>query len=296
MLSDSEEEFMVVICGGQVIGTEGAENADCFSLHDQSTSSLSMPRVGAASLAIDGGRSLWVTGGISETSSAGDLFPTEIVAHQQDASSQAGALMPIHTLSHHCLEKINANTALLIGGENQYTGVDAMTWFYELSTTAKSTVGPPLIQARSRHACGVLRDKAMPDTFVRKIVVVAGGKVGDDTLTDSVEILILDDNHSPPSWELSAEPMLAKIGNAASATTSDQLQMFVIGGTESLSNFDEESTSIFVLQCSGGACNHWTRLQFEMRIPVAQGLAFMIESFPTEGRAVLIETQSIEGN
>ncbi len=278
-----EKGSYLVICGGRAVGTE-AENDRCFSLHDQTTSDLSMARLGAASLAIDSGRSLWITGGYSKTT--GDLFATEVLEHHQVSVSKPGPFLPIQALRHHCLEKIDASTALLIGGENYHTGVAALTWYYELDKDASSIVGPQLNHARSRHACGVLKDQTMPNSAM-KIVVAAGGKVQDSTWTDSVEILVLDDdnNQAPSSWKLAAEPMPVQLGNAASAVTSDQLQMFLIGGSHQHYNNDEGSTSIFVLECSGRTCDSWTTMQLNLRAPSLKGLAFILPSYPLEGRA-----------
>ncbi len=285
----SNGDFIIVICGGHVVGTEDHENSNCFSLHDQTKSDLSIARIGAASLAIENGRSLWLTGGYSATSNNNDLLATEVVAHKQDASSEPGSLLPIHSLSQHCLEKINTNTALLIGGENYHIGVDGMSWFYKLNSTARSWLGPQLNIARSRHACGVLRDKTMPNSSAVRLVVAAGGQVDDNTVTDSVEVLFLEDegdiHNSEPSWMLSSEPMPVKTASAATATTSDQLHMFVIGGTSSLVDFEMGSTSIFVLSCSGETCRTWSKLQLDLRNPIAKGLAFMIPSYAMEGRA-----------
>ncbi len=271
-------DFNAIICGGQAINLEEVkDNSKCFSLRDGQpiAKELSSARIGAATLSLANGKLLWVTGGVNSDPSS-NLLATEFVTHLDESIPDSGSLLlPIHTLSHHCIVAIDATTSIIIGGENQQSGVDAMTWYYEWSNeTARSHLGPSLNFARSKHTCAVLKD---PVSATRRLVVAAGGKVGldedgRDVLTDSVEILVLDDIDDEKTWQLTTKPMPEKIANAASAMTADQLQMLVFGGTTDI--LDEGSASVFVLECSDGSCNSWTKLDLELRAPSANGLAF----------------------
>ncbi len=258
IILDQHGDQQVIVCGGRDL-TTGQENLQCFNLHDRSTSDLGLPRNGAATLTADYGKSLWVTGGSSD----GDdllLSSTEYVSHQSQ-SRLVGPLLPtIHGLKHHCLVKVNAETALMIGGENHEGGHDAMTWFYRMSSRTEDEIvmeGPSLNQARSMHVCGVLRDKTLPDDSTKRIVVVAGGKTTDWLGTvETLEIANYLEADSPQSFEQSLWTMtdeLPLLGNPSGATTSDQLQLFVIGhdGTTS-------TTIVYVIECSYLKCSSRT--------------------------------------
>ncbi len=294
-----QEEIHVVICGGQEVSST-EDNVKCISLSDPITkwSDLISARIGAASLPIDNGQALWVTGGFNSDNSL-MMLVTELVAKE---SNQQGPLLPLQPVKHHCLEKISASRAILVGGENHYIGVEQTTWFYDLNRTAEVTFGPLLSYARSRHVCGVLKDKMQPDSSSMRIVIAAGGMTNDNVLTDSVEILIIEDKDSDIEssvWQRSAEQMPIKVANAASATTSDQLRMFVVGGTTTNDPAEEALTSIFSLECHDGTCNQWTRLDLDLETP-AKGLAFIIPTIPMEGRladtdSLLSDTESSEG-
>ncbi len=129
------KDLAAVVCGGQVMlaDSNNVENRKCIILNsnqDQNqlptaSLSLNLARVGAVSLVLDNGKSLWVTGGFNENSY---LLNTEFVTFPGDISNNAsingGEVANEHgpsflksNLFYHCLVKIGSEMAILIGGE-----------------------------------------------------------------------------------------------------------------------------------------------------------------------------------
>ncbi len=282
--AESGDDFMIVVCGGQ----ETMEDcSSCFSLgnpYSRVFGSLFVPRVNAASLIIDNGKSLWVTGGKDEVS---PLTSSEYIQLQQDSGlvsfSERQALP--YSRQGHCLAKIGATIAILTGGlgHNSNFSLDFKTWTVNISMM-EWREKPRLNIGRSGHVCSVLRDLSLPDMV---IAIVAGGRITENNfaLTDSVEMLTAENEeqfHTSMQmiWEFG--PSLPKeTSDSASATTANQEKMFVIGGIDK--DGDVGSTFIYGLQCASLQCQ-WTKLDLELSAPSSNGLAFMLPTIPMADR------------
>ncbi len=132
-------EQVAAICAGQfAVGGDTIPNDRCMILHDQDSDmsgflsiSLNMFRMGAASLVIDDGRTIWITGGFSSSNSAGDVMSdqsvitTEFVSFETSnfSTNGMGPLLPV-PLAHHCLERITPKVAILVGGQSTDTDIE----------------------------------------------------------------------------------------------------------------------------------------------------------------------------
>ncbi len=123
---------------------------------------------------------------------------------------------------------------------------------------------------RSGHVCGALKYGTNGD----KTIIVAGGKIDHNLLTDSVETLSVADNdrHFADAWTTGPKMPLA-ISYAAGATTPNQLAMFVFGG---INNHGEGTRNVFRIQCSGFLQCHWTEMGQELGRNFAKGLALVL--------------------
>ena len=92
-------------------------------------------------------------------------------------------------ISRHCMVVLNDLTLMVIGGWVGSITASTDTWFHDLQTQTWYP-GPPLIQGRSSHSCGVIRDTNYQETGVTKsIVVVTGGINFQGVAEDHTEIL-----------------------------------------------------------------------------------------------------------
>ncbi len=289
----------IVICGGTEVESS-AENQMCFSHGDShvhklaQTGALRETRIGAASLVIDNGTTLWITGGHN---SKNRLQTTETVTMDPKTTGLVVALglnLP-KTLSYHCLTKVSDGLAFLTGGEKyevtDQTGEDlevyseGLSWsinFNTMSWTTESQMEIP----RSRHSCGALKDSMSSDSS-RKVIVVAGGETkqyGEQEVLQSVELLVIEDKasfmvSSRQGLEWAQGPYLpAPILDAASVVTADQLKMYVIGGStyvQGIAEFQPLAT-IYEFHCSDLQCE-WKQV-YEMRRSMTGGLAFFMPS------------------
>ena len=111
-----------------------------------------------------GEESLFITGG-----SEYDDATTEYI--HLNGSEDIGPDMPM-PLDNHCLVKINATTAMLIGGYVFKTRSHVNnTYFYDIPTRTWSE-GPGINVVRTHAACGIVRDSEDGTLMV----VVAGGR------------------------------------------------------------------------------------------------------------------------
>ena len=89
-----------------------------FQLSAGGTGSLNTQRLGAASVVVDGGRTLWVTSG----SGQGTSEFVSLSKNPDIISLPTNGLGPAFSLTDHCLEKISPGVAVLIGGKNSESG------------------------------------------------------------------------------------------------------------------------------------------------------------------------------
>ncbi len=148
--------------------------------------------------------------------------------------------------------------------------MSAMAWKQQSNLTAE----------RFRHTCGVLKNK----DETKLIVVAAGGVNMQKTTIDSVDILSVTQGISnalqfEQGWQ-EGQNLPMPLRDAASASTSGQKQLFLIGGTQ-----DNNDISNFVLRldCSEyivmDDCS-WTVMDYELKTPSTQGLALELPQAP----------------
>ena len=162
----------VILCGGYDNSYYYAD--ECYSLTSENptlVTHMSVWRMGAASIDhID--NTLWVTGG----SNGGYLASTEYV---KLTGTMPGPDLPM-ALRYHAMVAINNTCSMVIGGEDQNLVYSASTFYYD-HNEGEWTTGPSLMQARYRHAAGIVTDEVTDENFV----AVTGGYL----YLDSTEIL-----------------------------------------------------------------------------------------------------------
>ena len=160
-------ENTVMICGGNEASDE------CYSLSSGKralVTHLSVGRIEAASIVIND-NTLWVTGGVGGSAY---LSSTEYVTI---TGTILGPDMPM-ACSLHTMVAINSTCSMVIGGY----GASALSFFFD-HNEGEWTTGPSLIQARFRHAAGIVTDEVTDEQFV----AVTGGVYDGDL--DSTGIL-----------------------------------------------------------------------------------------------------------
>ncbi len=139
---------------------------------------------------------------------------------------------------------------------------------------------PDLGTARVEHACGVLRHGN------DRMIVVAGGLDSHNTKLDKVEtLLVTTDTDSvlqfANDWEY-GPTLPAALSGTASATTSDQKALYIIGGVM----INEDSRSVLKFHCYDIVDQHcsWTAVDYELKAPSAKGLALIMPLIPMSSR------------
>ena len=268
------------------------EKDGCFYLPSTSPNkwfqldqTLSQRRYGAASIVIDNGKTLWITGG---KSSQGYLKSTEFVTLKDDStdlnpsssfSIQPGPDLPIAT-AHHLLIKLNSTTAMLIGGDNasspdwpdyQKDGLNYLhlksTYFLDIPRVVESTKatvssvrGPDFQQPSSSLMAGVLNDPADGN---RRMVVLVG------EIYNKTEFLMLD--QLDQGWTPGPDKPKA-VGSSAGVTTPDGKSFLVIGGSNNRMTTDPY---IYQLQHQNG-CWKWSQLEQKLRVPRQNHIALVV--------------------
>ena len=173
-----------VICGGYDYDTYELSNK-CYKLDEtkQYTEFATMlkPRMYAGIIPLED--KVWITGGEDEIGT--ELKTTEFIL--ASGNSTPGPDLPIPQ-EKHAMAKVDLSISMIIGGysyENDLTY--DKTWYFE-HYTEKFTDGPRLLEERSDHTAGVIKDSVFTD---EKRVVVVGGFNSGSTLK-SVEWLVSD--------------------------------------------------------------------------------------------------------
>ncbi len=140
--------------------------------------------------------------------------------------------------------------------------MSSLTWYRQASLDA----------ARYRHSCGVIRfgdgDKM--------VVVAAGGIHLGYTILKKVELLVVNETtHFADYWVLGPNSPFP-IVDAASATTSDQTGLFLIGGTADNINLNTVLRFWCLVDDIYGCV--WTKVYHELKRPGAQGLALVMKA------------------
>ena len=153
----------IIICGGYSDGYEG----QCYSLTSEKAMKvqpMSIERMFASSIVLNDNK-LWVTGGYD----SGILASTDYVTV---TGSIHGPDLPM-SLYRHAIVAINSTFSMVIAGfSNDFS---ASTFYYD-HNEGEWTTGPSLMQARYRHAAGIVTDEVTDENFV----AVTGG-YGDST-------------------------------------------------------------------------------------------------------------------
>ncbi len=250
----SIDKPLPVICGG------GTDNADkCFGLTDNfgidSNASMNSARIGAASLVVDNGKSLWVTGGYNSESPA--LSTTELVTANLTSdivvSSHVSHRLPTE-LKHHCLVGIGPEHALMIGGQDKNDINKGESWLYHLPSSVFAIMKHPLGTARSNHACGVLKLYRNATEEVAHVVIAAGGLIKQGLPTASVEMLVLltvgngEDVNTMTAAPWNPGPSMPKSAPGLGIANADNNKLIVVTG--SLDNGIDNDNLVFVFQCN----------------------------------------------
>ncbi len=131
---------------------------------------------------------------------------------------------------------------------------------------------------RRRHACGTLISGD------KKVVIAAGGDTSQHAMTKTVEILVVEDDDRvfAQEWEFGPD-MPLPVSNAASSTTPNQRTLFVIGGKTS-QDYSQGSSAIFKIHCQQDLQCMWSKVEQELKMPSAKGLALMLPPIPMANR------------
>ena len=272
-LMHKDGDIFPVVCGG-LVSDSLKENKLCHSLTDpgiKRSGFMKSARVGAASLVLDHGRTMWVTGGFNQHEN--HAFSSEFVVILGDnfESMEYGPSLP-NSLKYHCLEKVGPHVAILIGGINQKDHYDQQSWSINVDKMVWHQEAS-LILGRARHSCGVLQDLRKMDS---KIIVVAGGDTSHGLMTSTVELLMAENDTIALDWQHGPQ-LPIPLSNAASKVTSDMDKFIVIGGTAN-HDYNEASRSVFILKQIDGLEFSWVKEQHELQIPSAKGLAMLLPS------------------
>ncbi len=287
LLDQDQSSASIIVCGG--LDVESNEKEECYRLNgsgnDRNLGSMRYDRSGAASVVMDNGKTLWMTGGYDGRNST--LWSTEIVTLGSGFVSSYGPDLPIAGLRYHCLERVGPNVAILLGGErvdnSGFQVPSSRCWTVDIYSLYWTEL-PSLDFGRSNQACGVVKDMSVAG---KKIVIVAGGKTLAESISNTVEQLVIDQQEegilnsgSSNVWEI-GPAMPVPIVDAGSATTADQGRLFVVGGETEV---DRLLSSVFEIQCSFLQCL-WKKSPLELKQPNSKGLALVLPSNPLELRS-----------
>ncbi len=217
---------------------------------------------------------LWVTGGMSNgrhLNTTELVTLTESTSRLQDSPSYSVSSVRAPDLplpaERHCLVKLNASTAFLIGGFPN----PSQTYFLDLNTDLGEPVfdsapGPELITARYRHACGLLVE---PGDGNDAVVVVTGGFNDSHViLTSKTEMWI----PGTDQW-INGPDLPVTLSYHAGLTSPDGKSLYLVGGSDgSILGYQ---SSIYKLSFNDGGWQ-WSRLDQELQVPRTSHVAMVI--------------------
>ncbi len=135
LTTEDSDEPLAVLCGGELMDNDSKSNMPnkmCTILTENHLKSkdisisgygsLNIERVGAASVVKDNGSTLWVIGGFFESMDQA-VRDSEFVSLSRKNSSKSN-IFPRNAagprteqmIAHHCLEMVDAEVAILVGG------------------------------------------------------------------------------------------------------------------------------------------------------------------------------------
>ena len=260
---------MPVVCGGLLAKKD--YNKHCYRIGQSSPiGTLTRERVGAASVIINNGNRLWVTGG--RTIYNLDQDTTDILDISADKESSDPHLVMTDSsiklprkMSYHCLEMLDSTTAILFGGSEKHyqSSLFNQSWTLDLGNygSVEWEQRASMLEPRWKHSCGVLR---VNEEGGRKLVVAAGGEVNyDGQITDTVDVLHIKGKSPGKNWQFGPS-MLVALSNAVSMTTSDQLKLLVAGG---ITVREELSAMVFQFKCQDIDLCHWNQMDDSLYYP-----------------------------
>ncbi len=266
------KDEIALICGGIVKDGGKTPVGDCFSYStNNQVTQLLAPRVGAASVVIEAGRTLWIAGGKIKNSAL--TKSTEFIFI--NSPSLAGPDMP-DMLMGHCLTHIDSSRTFLIGGSGRTS-----VWNFSF-INQKWTAAPDLIIGRSGHVCGHIRDS----TIGNLLVIAAGGTPkdcpasgrvhGSCPYTDTAEILDLDSAKSNDKW-ITISSLPATPASAIGLSVFDGKEFWVVGGfTAVLINWKHKlSDEMYRLTCANTDCK-WNLAPIKLSFPRGAFSAFLV--------------------
>ena len=263
-----------IVCGG-----DDALNGDnrCFYLSDskrwiQLEPRMTVKREDAASIVINNGKSLWITGGLYSGSTTEILTLTS--GRRISASSfsfEAGPDLPRY-LRGHCLVKLSSSTAMLIGGRGKdmngdWSNINA-TYFLDIPSSSENAIvrGPDLIHPRYHHACGVLDN---PGDGNGQVVIVAGGQY---RVSKSTEIWAVGSQ----GW--TRGPDLPKgVWQSQGITSPDGKSFLLLGGDDGTDYPLFATAAIYKLDYNSNSGGwQWTKLDQELKVAREGHVAMLV--------------------
>ena len=159
-----------IVCGG--FDNNYLTSQDCVAIGKPEMKMIEK-RQGAASVALDHQRTLWIVGG---DNGRYELRSTELIKLGQP--SVKGPELPFK-ISGHSMIQYNEKSIFIIGGYQNGSFCSNKTWIVDPTNGFKIKEGPSLNNARNSHGCAKM-------TVNGRIILVVAGGLG---ALDSVEIL-----------------------------------------------------------------------------------------------------------
>ncbi len=300
ILETGDGEMVVLVCGGlrfdshPPLGYIPRPTPHCYTLGQEEDEDeeyvyywliehepiveLLHPRDFPASVVIDNGKTLWVTGGRDQSQT------TELVTLVPTPSTREGPPLPAARWNH-CLVLLTDKHAMLLSGSSS----DPSTWVFDSildyldleqpgEESSAWTLGPEMHIARIYATCGVLHD---PD-LDQNAVVVAGGQASMGVSIRSIELLWLTNGLTGSGaegqeWTQSETNLCYDVDGAPGVVSPDKASLFVIGGQFQMES-DSSSSYETVCKCTLAS---WT---------LSCGLMedITLDYGPTNGLAVLV--------
>ncbi len=265
-------------CGGYSFNNNGGQTDECFALDPSGqwiqAGNMLEPREFAASLMLDQGKTLWVTGGYRydpdhPEATGGHVYSetTEALTIPDIAGKefrfQETPRLP-NKVMEHCLVQLNETAAMLIGGHNFDEITMDTTYILDIDIQPGQEVlqyqhGPRLNSARYGHACGLL---TKPGDGSEQVVVVAGGFNSTLNRTVSTELWTVG------SEEWTAGPDLPVENKSGAGLTTYYGKAFLLIGGYKDKSFKESINKIYKLEFKNG---DWKWYKMDTKLQVGRG-------------------------
>ncbi len=213
----------VLICGGQNVTAIPdnppltTDSGTCQDLLTGDTLSMSVERVMAASIVLNSGSMLWITGGYNQASGgpSNPLDSSEFVT--LSGGSITGPTLP-SGMESHCMAKYNDSAVIVMSGGP----VPSLTPSIYLLDSGSWINGPVLTKSQSGSVCGHITDTV--DGTER--VVIVGSK--EDEIFQHF-VVPTGSDPMPATFELDSAQMAFR--QATSVVSGDGTALIVLAGT-----------------------------------------------------------------